>query len=187
MRPILAGPPKPEPRAGARPARRLDRTFVAAPRNESDPPGVINTEEKIMQRLGLISALALSLVAAPGAATAQWRGQPVAPGVAPRPYVAPPPTHVAPVPRGHVAPGPRTYVAPGPRTYLAPGGYVRTYAPPSARVWVPGYWGLRGDTRIWVGGAWSYPPFAGWVWVTPRWAWSGYAWVWQEGYWSPPY
>jgi hypothetical protein len=131
-----------------------------------------------MQRLGLIAALGLSLVAAPGAASAAgWSAYPVAP--APRVYTAPARVYPAPVvPRGYVAPVPRGSIAPAWRGHA-------TYAPARARVWVPGYWGLRGDTRVWVAGTWTYPPFAGWAWVTPHWAWNGYTWVWQEGYWSP--
>jgi hypothetical protein len=139
-----------------------------------------------MKRLGLIGLLGLTLAAAPVAAHAAngvgWRGGGHV--VAQAPHVAP-----APARRVYVAPT-RTYVAP-PRTYVAPAtprGYTTypRYAPAHNRVWVPGYWGLSGGTRVWVGGAWTYPPFAGWAWVTPHWAWDGYQWVWVEGTWAPP-
>ena len=131
-----------------------------------------------MKRLWLIGLLGLAPIALPGNARAAngvgWHG------VAPAPQVVP-----APVPRTY-APVPRTYVTP--RTYVAPPyrAYHPAYAPAHARVWVPGYWGLHGGTRIWVGGAWTFPPFAGWVWVAPHWAWNGYQWVWLEGTWAPP-
>src|SRR5262245_16973442 len=135
-----------------------------------------------MKRLGLIAVLALSMLAAPGAALAAgWSGH--AGGWRGGGHFAAAP---APVYR---MPGPRVVPAPGPRVYPAPayGGYVRTYAPARTRMWVPGYWGLHGATRVWVAGAYAYPPFAGWVWVAPHWAWNGYQWFWQEGYWSAPY
>jgi hypothetical protein len=126
---------------------------------------------KIMRRLSLIAALGAMLLAVPGSAMAQgwgghpgggWRG-----GYAPAPRVAP-----APVPRGYAGP--------------AWGGHVRGYAPARNRVFVPGYWGHHGGTRVWIGGAWTLPPYAGWFWVAPHWQWNGYQWVWQEGYWAPP-
>jgi hypothetical protein len=130
----------------------------------------MSEETMIMQRLGLISALALSTLAAPGAASAAgW-------------------VYVAPAPRVYTRPAPRVYVAPT-RVYTGqvPRGYAADpYGPARTRVWVPGYWGLRGDTRVWVAGNYSYPPFAGWAWVAPQWTWNGYQWVWQEGYWAPP-
>ena len=57
---------------------------------------------------------------------------------------------------------------------------------PVARAWAPGYWGYHGGTRVWIGGAWSYPPQPGWVWVAPHWQWNGYQWAWQQGYWAAP-
>jgi len=124
----------------------------------------------IMKRLGLISALGLSLIAAPGAALAQgWHGSPG--GV----YRGAP---MAPAPRPVPAPG---YYRP------VPGGHDRTYYTPAhTRVWIPGYWGFYGGTRAWMGGAWTYPPFQGWLWVQPHWQWNGYQYVWVEGYWAPP-
>jgi YXWGXW repeat-containing protein len=119
-----------------------------------------------MKRFGLISALGLSLMAAPGAALATgWGGHPTTPP--PRVY-APPPAYVVPTPRAHVVPVRQRYV----------GAHTR--------IWVPAHWGLRGGSRVFVAGTWSFPPFAGWVWITPRWAWNGYGWVWQEGQWAPP-
>ena len=50
---------------------------------------------------------------------------------------------------------------------------------------MPGYWGLQGDTRVWVASDWSLSPLRGWAWVVPHWAWNGYQWVWQEGHWAP--
>ena len=55
-----------------------------------------------------------------------------------------------------------------------------------ARVYVPGYWGYHSGVRVWIGGSWAFPPYAGWFWVAPHWQWNGYQWVWQEGYWAPP-
>ena len=73
---------------------------------------------------------------------------------------------------------------------VAPGwhhGYAPVYrGVPVARAWAPGYWGYHGGTRVWIGGAWSYPPQPGWVWVAPHWQWNGYQWVWQQGYWAAP-
>ena len=139
-----------------------------------------------MKQLGLISLLGLALVALPGAARAAngvgWRGGGHV--VAQVPRAVP-----APVPRSYATP--RTYAAP--RYYAAPayrGGYhYPRYASAHTRapIYVPGYWGLQGDTRVWVASDWSYPPFAGWAWVVPHWAWNGYQWVWQEGTWAPPY
>jgi len=121
-----------------------------------------------MKRFGLISALGLSLLAAPGAALAMgWGGYPTTP---------PPRVYAPPAPPAYAVPTPRAYVAPVRQRYV--GAY--------SRVWVPAHWGLRGDTRVFVAGNWSFPPFAGWVWITPRWAWDGYQWVWQEGQWAPP-
>jgi len=80
-------------------------------------------------------------------------------------------------------------VAPGPvRVAPRPGFYGPVYGvhPAGGRVWLPGYWGFRGATRVWIGPSWSYAPYAGWVWVAPHWAWNGYTWVWQTGYWAPP-
>jgi hypothetical protein len=57
---------------------------------------------------------------------------------------------------------------------------------PVARAWNPGYWGFRGGARVWIGGGWLYPPYAGALWVAPQWVWNGYTWVWQTGYWEPP-
>ena len=131
-----------------------------------------------MKRLGLISVLGLSLIAAPGAALAAgWSGHPGGWG-----------GHGGGWGGGHyVAPAPRVVPAPMARVHAAPvyGGSLR-YAPARGRVWRPGYWGLQGGTRIWIGGGWTFPPFAGWAWVGPHWAWDGYQWVWQEGYWAPP-
>ena len=132
-----------------------------------------------MKRLGLIGLLGLGIAAVPVMARAAtgvgWhhgRGGVVAqaPHVAPRTYATP---------RTYAPPG--TYATPGYRGYYHP-----RYAPATARVWVPGYWGLGGGGRVWVGGSWTYPPFAGWTWVAPHWAWNGYQWVWQEGTWAPP-
>jgi hypothetical protein len=55
------------------------------------------------------------------------------------------------------------------------------------RVFVPGYWGFHGGARVWIGGAWAFPPYDGWIWVQPQWIWNGYTWVWSEGHWAPPY
>ena len=53
-------------------------------------------------------------------------------------------------------------------------GYGYRYAPvyghvgvvrPVAPLWVPGYWGWNSGVRVWIGGSWGYPPYAGWVWV----------------------
>ena len=121
-----------------------------------------------MKRLGLIFALGLALVAAPGAALATgWAGYPT---------TLPPRVYAPPAPPGYTVPVPRAYVVPTQQRYVSA----------RSRVWVPGHWGLRGDTRIWVAGQWTYPPFARWVWITPRWAWNGYGWVWEEGQWAPP-
>ena len=133
-----------------------------------------------MKRLGLIGLLGLALAAVPVTARAAngvgWRhgGGVVAQGpYAPRTYATP---RYQAVPRTY-------YTAPSYRGYYHP-----RYAPATARVWVPGYWGLSGGTRIWVGGNWMYPPFAGWTWAAPHWAWNGYQWVWVEGTWAaPPY
>jgi hypothetical protein len=92
-------------------------------------------------------------------------------GVAPRAYGG-----------GFVGGGYRGGFAPrfgaGPRYYGAGAGF--------GRAWVPGYWGWRGGTRIWIEGAYMTPPNAGWIWIAPQWAWNGAQWVWQEGYWAPP-
>jgi hypothetical protein len=140
--------------------------------------------------MGLTVITGLMLLAGPGTASAAgWRGGGSAPAIhgghlaqvggwrgAP---VAP-----APVYRGGYAP---RYVTPGyayPR-YVSP-GYTYPVRPVN-RVYVPGYWNWSGGTRVWVGGAWAYPPYAGWAWVAPHWAWNGYAWVWETGHWAPPY
>jgi hypothetical protein len=67
-----------------------------------------------------------------------------------------------------------------------PHPYVAPRPVPQSRVWVPGFWGYSGGVRVWIGGAWSTPPYDGWVWIAPHWAWNGYQWVWQNGYWAPP-
>ena len=51
---------------------------------------------------------------------------------------------------------------------------------------MPGYWGWNGGARLWIGGAWTLPPYAGALWVAPHWVWNGYQWVWQNGSWAPP-
>jgi len=83
---------------------------------------------------------------------------------------------------------PAVRVAPG--YYHGPAPYYRGpvvgVRPAAGRVYVPGYWGLNGGVRVWVGPSWSYAPYAGWAWVGPHWAWNGYTWVWQQGYWAPP-
>ena len=114
-----------------------------------------------MKRLGLISLLGLSLLVAPAAAHAAgwggwhggggWRGG------------------------GHVAAPAHVHAAPA-----WGGGYARGYYPghvgfgvgvhAAPRVYVPGYWGYNGGVRVWIGGSWAYPPYAGWVWVGPHWA-----------------
>ena len=74
--------------------------------------------------------------------------------------------------------------------YRGPYGGVRGpvvgVRPVGGRVYVPGYWGLNGGVRVWIGPGWSYAPYPGWAWVGPHWAWNGYTWVWQQGYWAPP-
>jgi hypothetical protein len=148
-----------------------------------------------MKRLSLIAGIAALLFLAPGIASAQgdrgggfhggggshataagggWRGG--------RPYVA----------AGHAA-----YVAPHRGGYsVAPwGGGWRAHPynsvgigvrPTPRHVWVPGYWGYRGGTRVWIGGAWLLPQ-TNWVWIAPHWQWNGYSWVWAPGYSAPPY
>jgi hypothetical protein len=104
----------------------------------------------------------LLLAGAPGLASAQ--GYVVQPGPAPaRNWRGEP---VRPVPYGRP--------------------YVRPVPPSRFHVWVPGYWGVRAGTRVWIGGAWMLPPYAGWTWVQPGWVWDGYQWLWQEGHWAPP-
>ena len=91
---------------------------------------------------------------------------------------------VAPVYRGAPAYGHR--VAPGYGHHYAPVyghvGVVRPVAP----IWLPGYWGWNSGVRVWIGGSWGYPPYAGWVWLPAHWVWNGYQWVWQSGQWAPP-
>ena len=84
--------------------------------------------------------------------------------------------------------GPAVRVAPG---YRGPYGGVYgrgpvVVRPVGGRVYVPGYWGLNGGVRVWIGPGWSYAPYSGWNWIAPHWAWNGYTWVWQQGYWAPP-
>ena len=139
-------------------------------------------------RLALVALVGLFLVEAPGTASAQgwrgstgggwhggssggWHGSPgsgwgggyAAPGGGWRGGYVPAPAY------------PRPYVAPRPVTVV-----------PQSRVYVPGFWGVSGGARVWIGGAWNYPPYDGWVWIAPHWAWNGYQWVWQNGYWAPP-
>jgi len=126
-----------------------------------------------MKRLGSFVVAALLSIAAPGIASAQgWRGTPPHPaqGYHPAPGVG----------RGYVAP---RYAAP---RYAAPRTFVRPVAPSRAHVWVPGYWGSRRGTRVWIGGAWLVPPYPGWIWIGPQWVWNGYQWVWAEGHWAAP-
>lgn len=131
--------------------------------------------KRLGMKLGLLAALGLSSIAAPGAALAAgWRGG--------GGY------HGGGYHGGGYRGGYAPHVAPAPVYRGAPawGGHVRTYAPAYTRTWVPGYWGLHGGTRLWIGGSWAYPPYAGWFWVAPHWQWNGYQWVWQQGYWAPP-
>jgi hypothetical protein len=118
----------------------------------------------------LLSAL---LVGAPGLASAQV-------------YV----TRPAPVPVPAPAPSPGWRGAPmppSPAPYARPvRPAVRPVPPSRFHVWVPGYWGVRGGARVWIGSAWMLPPYSGWVWVQPGWVWDGYQWIWQEGHWAPP-
>ena len=92
------------------------------------------------------------------------------------------PGYVRPQPSYSPHYGPSVY---GPRTYVAPRSSV--VVAPRAHVWVPGYWGYNAGARVWIGGSWALPPYAGWVWVAPHWTWNGYQWVWATGYWTPPY
>ncbi|HUK63036.1 MAG TPA: hypothetical protein VLV15_06880, partial [Dongiaceae bacterium] len=66
------------------------------------------------------------------------------------------------------------------------GAFVRPVAPSRFHVWVPGYWGWNGGVRVWIGGAWLLPPYAGWSWVPAGWVWNGYTWVWANGHWGAP-
>lgn len=136
-----------------------------------------------MKRLSLLLISGLTLVGLTGAAHAQgWRGgggghghgggfAAPARGFRGAPVAAPARGfHGAPRPYfGHAAPV-----------------YARPLAPSRAHIWVPGYWGFHGGTRVWIGGAWALPPYAGWTWVGPQWTWNGYNWVWVEGHWAAP-
>src|SRR6187455_1847667 len=129
-------------------------------------------------RLALAALLGLTLVGAPGIASAQgwrgstgggwhggssggwhgspgsgWRGGYAAPGAGGR--------------GGYVPPAAVHPYAVGPRPVVVP----------QARVWVPGFWGYSGGARVWIGGAWNYPPYDGWLWIAPHWAWNGVQWV----------
>jgi hypothetical protein len=149
---------------------------------------------KVLKPLGLVAALSMVLVGAPGAAMAAgWRGGGGGSG------------HFG---GGAVHAGVGFHGGSGwrgggavasPRYAQVPGGaFHKGYSPtfyqrnfvtarPGARVYVPGYWGWRGGARVWVGPTWAYPPSPGWVWVPARWVWNGFSWVWQNGYWAPPF
>jgi len=131
-----------------------------------------------MKRLGLISLLGLSLLVAPAAAHAAGWGHGGGGSVGWHGGGGHVGWHGG---GGHVgAPAPHVH-------YAAPAwgggyGYRGGYVHPHVGFGV----GVYAAPRVWVGGAWSYPPYAGWVWVRPHWAWNGYQWVWQDGYWAPP-
>jgi hypothetical protein len=152
---------------------------------------------KVLRPVGLVAALALVLVGAPGAAMAAgWHGGggghvggghfgggAVHAGVG---------FHGGGWRGGGAVASPRYAQVPGGAYHkgYSPNYYNHYYATPTravARVYVPGYWGWRGGARVWVGPTWAYPPSPGWVWVPAHWAWNGYSWVWQNAYWAPPY
>ncbi len=60
---------------------------------------------------------------------------------------------------------------------------VRPRAPGREYVWVPGYYAARGESWVWVGGAWSRPPRAGAVWVAPRYDTAGTEVHFSAGFW----
>src|SRR6478609_9310253 len=102
-------------------------------------------EVKIMKRLGLIAALGAALLVGPGAAQAAggyhggYGGGGYHGG-----YGAPVRVH------GGYAPG-----------YYGGPIHGYGYAAPRARVYVPGYWGYHSGVRVWIGGSWAFPPYAG--------------------------
>ena len=55
--------------------------------------------------------------------------------------------------------------------------------PSAVSVWVPGYWGYRGNRHVWVGGHWEQPPREHAVWVAPRWEQRGSGYVLVQGFW----
>ncbi|MBV8633022.1 MAG: hypothetical protein JO002_00890 [Burkholderiaceae bacterium] len=58
---------------------------------------------------------------------------------------------------------------------------------PTARagyVWGHGYWGWRGGTHVWVGGAW-YPERSGYRYVDARWVFVDGGWAFYPAYWDP--
>ncbi len=149
--------------------------------------------------LGMLVAMAATIVGAAGTARADENS----PGIAPGP---PPPAEYETVP---VVPGPAYVWVAGywqwtGRWVWIPGRWE--YVPyPGAR-WVPGRWVRRGYGWVWVSGYWTGggpgygvatvpppplqtevagpPPFVGAVWIGGYWRWAGARWVWVGGYWA---
>src|SRR5216684_2718343 len=101
-----------------------------------------------MKTFILIGSLLLALVAMPSSASARGGGAHFGRGGG---FGG----HVYGAPGGHFGGG----------FGVHPGFGVRT------NVWVPGYWGWRGGARLWIGGGWYMPPYAGWLWIPGNWYW----------------
>lgn len=56
-------------------------------------------------------------------------------------------------------------------------------APGAGFVWVPGYWGYRGNAYSWVPGFWGRPPHPRAVWEPGRWERRGNRYGYREGRW----
>lgn len=66
-----------------------------------------------------------------------------------------------------------------------PAPYVE-YVPVSPgppQFWVPGYWGWRHPSYVWVPGRYAVPPGPTYVWVSPYWAPTISGHVWIGGHW----
>jgi hypothetical protein len=60
---------------------------------------------------------------------------------------------------------------------------ARIVAPGPRYVWVPGYYGWRGEAYVWVAGRWEIPPRPRAVWVSGRWYRDRRGWYFRQGHW----